>query len=46
MRRSNAQFHYVISYNEWGEGTAVESAVQWRSESGYGRYLDVLHALP
>jgi Glycosyl hydrolase family 99 len=46
MARSPAQFHYVISYNEWGEGTAVESATQWASRSGYGRYLDVLHAVP
>ena len=46
MARSPAQFHYVISYNEWGEGTAVESATQWASRSGYGAYLDVLHAVP
>lgn len=46
MADSPAQFHFVISFNEWGEGTAVESAVQWKSPSGYGRYLDVLHANP
>jgi hypothetical protein len=46
MTRSPAQFHYVISFNEWGEGTAIESAAQWASRSGFGRYLDVLHALP
>ena len=46
MADSPAQFHFVISFNEWGEGTAVESAVQWSSRSGYGRYLDVLHAVP
>ena len=46
MADSPAQFHFVISFNEWGEGTAVESAVQWSSPSGYGRYLDVLHAVP
>ena len=46
MADSPAQFHFVISFNEWGEGTAVESAVQWKSPSGYGRYLDVLHAVP
>lgn len=46
MSRSPARFHFVISYNEWGEGTAVESAVQWASASGYGQYLDVLHAVP
>jgi len=46
MVDSPAQFHFVISFNEWGEGTAIESAVQWSSRSGYGRYLDVLHAIP
>jgi hypothetical protein len=46
MSRSPAQFHFVISFNEWGEGTAVESAEQWASRSGYGQYLDVLHAVP
>lgn len=46
MVDSPAQFHFVISYNEWGEGTAIESAVEWASRSGYGRYLDVLHAVP
>jgi hypothetical protein len=46
MTRSPAQFHYVISFNEWGEGTAIESASQWASRSGFGRYLDVLHAVP
>jgi Glycosyl hydrolase family 99 len=46
MATSQAQFQFVISFNEWGEGTAIESAVQWASPSGYGRYLDVLHAIP
>jgi hypothetical protein len=46
MAHSEAQFQYVISFNEWGEGTSVESATAWSSPSGYGRYLDVLHAIP
>lgn len=45
MTRTPAQFHFVISFNEWGEGTAVESAQQWASRSGYGQYLDVLHGV-
>jgi hypothetical protein len=45
MAASQAVFHYVISFNEWGEGTAIESATQWRSRSGYGHYLDVLHRI-
>ncbi len=36
-------FQLVVSFNEWGEGTAVESAAEWESPSGYGAYLDVLH---
>ena len=46
MTHSEALFHYVISFNEWGEGTSVESSTAWPSASGYGRYLDVLHAIP
>jgi Glycosyl hydrolase family 99 len=45
MVRSKAPFQLVISFNEWGEGTAVESARQWESPSGYGEYLDALHAV-
>jgi RNA polymerase sigma factor (sigma-70 family) len=40
---SKAPFQLIISYNEWGEGTAVESATAWASASGHGVYVDVLH---
>jgi Glycosyl hydrolase family 99 len=43
MLRSRARFQLVTTFNEWGEGTAVESAWQWRSPSRYGLYLDALH---
>ena len=43
MAASKAQFHLVTTFNEWGEGTAVESSTSWSSSSGYGQYLDVLH---
>jgi Glycosyl hydrolase family 99 len=43
MAASGALFQYVISFNEWGEGTAIEPAREWRSRSGYGTYLDALH---
>lgn len=46
MVSSRAAFQYVISFNEWGEGTAVEPAREWPSRSGYGTYLDALHAIP
>ena len=45
MLGSRAHFQLVTTFNEWGEGTAVESAAQWESASGYGSYLDTLHAL-
>ncbi|MDQ1479657.1 MAG: hypothetical protein QOI44_518, partial [Actinomycetota bacterium] len=43
MVASNAPWQLVTTFNEWGEGTAVESAQQWASSSGYGTYLDTLH---
>jgi hypothetical protein len=46
MVRSRARFQLITTFNEWGEGTAVESAREWRSRSGFGRYLDVLRAIP
>ena len=44
MVGSNEPLQLVTTFNEWGEGTAVESATDWSSTSGYGSYLDVLHA--
>lgn len=43
MIASGARFQLITSFNEWGEGTAVESAAEWASPSGYGLYLDALH---
>lgn len=43
MNCSAAAFKLVTTFNEWGEGTAVESASQWSSSSGQGTYLDTLH---
>lgn len=39
---SRATWQLVTSFSEWGEGTAVESSVQWPSASGYGQYLDAM----
>jgi hypothetical protein len=36
-------FQLVTTFNEWGEGTSVESAKEWETSSGYGAYLDALH---
>ena len=47
MVASNAEWQLVETFNEWAEGTAVESAQEWATPSGYGAYLDALHdALP
>lgn len=42
MTSSKARWQLVTSYNEWGEGTAVEPAQEWRSASGHGAFLDAL----
>ena len=43
MVASREQWQLVTTFNEWGEGTAVEGATEWQSSSGYGAYLDALH---
>ena len=44
MVSSGAPWQLVTTFNEWGEGTSVESAAEWSSASGFGAYLDALHA--
>ena len=43
MVASKARWQLITTFNEWGEGSAVENAVEWQTASGYGTYLDVLH---
>jgi hypothetical protein len=43
MVASRADWELITTFSEWGEGTAVEPALQWASASGYGQYLDALH---
>jgi hypothetical protein len=43
MVASGADWQLVTSYNEWGEGTAIESAAEWQTHTGFGMYQDVLH---
>lgn len=43
MVASHEPWNLITTFNEWGEGTAVEPATEWASPSGFGRYLDVLH---
>jgi hypothetical protein len=42
MVASRAPWQLVTTFNEWGEGTAVEPSSEWASPSGYGAYLDAL----
>ena len=43
MVASRAPWQLVTTFNEWGEGTAVEDATQWQSATAFGIYLDALH---
>jgi hypothetical protein len=45
MVASGARWQLVLTFNEWPEGTSVESAPAWATSSGYGAYLDVLRDL-
>ena len=36
MVNSNENWQLITTFNEWGEGTTVESAQEWASASGYG----------
>ena len=44
MVASGAPFQLITTFNEWGEGTSVESAREWETNSGFGAYLDALHS--
>ncbi|MGH7610844.1 MAG: hypothetical protein ACREN4_02375 [Candidatus Dormibacteria bacterium] len=43
MVQSGEPWQLVTTWNEWGEGTAVEDAQQWESGDPYGQYVDILH---
>jgi hypothetical protein len=43
MVASSAPWKLVTTFNEWTEGTAVESAAEWASPSVQGTYMDALH---
>jgi hypothetical protein len=43
MVASKASFQLVTSFNEWGEGTAVEQAREWSDGTAAGAYMQVLH---
>ena len=43
MTESRQPYQLVVTFNEAGEGTLIESSSPWRTSSGYGYYLDCLH---
>lgn len=44
MLTSGEPWQLVTTYNEWGEGTAIERCYDWQSNTEYGTYLDALHS--
>jgi hypothetical protein len=46
MMVNGTPWQLITTFNEWGEGTSVESASEWATASGHGMYLDALHAVP
>jgi hypothetical protein len=43
MVASGAPWQLIATFNEWGEGTAVESAQEWATNIGYCAFLDIRH---
>jgi acid phosphatase type 7 len=46
MNSSGARVQLIDSLDDWAHGTAIEPSRSWPSHSGFGRYLDALHAHP
>jgi hypothetical protein len=45
MAAADEPWHLITTFNEWGEGTSVEEAVEWET-ADHGEYLEVLHDNP
>ncbi|MCW2587341.1 MAG: hypothetical protein JWN55_2857 [Frankiales bacterium] len=45
MKAAKVQWRLTTTWNEWSEGTGVESATEWNSKSGHGAYVDAMHAV-
>lgn len=43
MKNSGEPWQLITTFNEWGEGSSIESATEWPSGSGYGTYIDIMH---
>jgi hypothetical protein len=46
MVASRAPLQVIDSLNDWAHGSAIEASSAWASASGFGLYLDALHAAP
>jgi acid phosphatase type 7 len=46
MVASRQPLQMIDSLNDWAHGSAVEPSPAWASASGFGLYLDALHAAP
>ena len=46
MTVSGEPLQLIDSLDDWVHGTAIEASAAWPSESGFGSYLDALHAQP
>lgn len=46
MVNTKEPWQLIVTFNEWGEGTAIERCNNWLSNSDYGLYLDALHDIP
>lgn len=46
MVGSGEPWQLIVSFNEAGDaGTLIEPSLDWKSDSGYGDYLDCLHEI-
>jgi hypothetical protein len=45
MKSAKVRFRLTTTWNEWYDGTSVESAREWASGSGHGYYADQLHSI-
>jgi Calcineurin-like phosphoesterase/Glycosyl hydrolase family 99 len=43
MADADVPWKLLTSFNEWGEGTAIEPATQWQTPNGMGEYLTAAH---
>jgi Calcineurin-like phosphoesterase len=46
MVASRQPLQMIDSLNDWAHGSAIEASAAWASASGFGLYLDALHAAP